>query len=182
MKKFLIGAAIFLVFMGIGGIYRLFWFRSHQIGIFERKFAYKELADSKLGGKTPQETWNLYLDALEKGDVDLAVQYWVPEAREDIKQISYKRKNANLLTEYARNHSRHLIEVKKQDQFLQKGEKLYSYRYIKEKKIEFIGVDDKITEDFLKAYWIEQKTDRVETQERITLQLNSYTHKWLIKE
>ena len=29
------------------------------------------------GGNTPQETWNMFIDALEKGDVELASKYFV---------------------------------------------------------------------------------------------------------
>src|SRR3989344_9151310 len=28
------------------------------------------------GGKTPEETWAMYIDALKKGDIDLAIKYY----------------------------------------------------------------------------------------------------------
>lgn len=34
------------------------------------------------GGKTPEETWRLYLDALKKGDIELASKYFVVEERD----------------------------------------------------------------------------------------------------
>ena len=37
---------------------------------------YKTLAEDTYGGKTPQETLNMFIDALEKGDIDLASKYF----------------------------------------------------------------------------------------------------------
>jgi hypothetical protein len=53
----------------------------------------KPYREDVYGGKTPEETWALFLDALRKGDVELASKYFVPE-----KQIEWKeaiRKTAN---------------------------------------------------------------------------------------
>ena len=47
----------------------------------------KELYDMQLadtyGGKTPQETLSLYIEAVEKGDYELASKYFVIEKREE---------------------------------------------------------------------------------------------------
>lgn len=42
----------------------------------------KPYREDVYGGKTPEETWALFLDALRKGDVELASKYIVPEKRE----------------------------------------------------------------------------------------------------
>jgi hypothetical protein len=34
------------------------------------------------GGKTPEETWSMFLDALKKGDIDLASKYYDVEHQE----------------------------------------------------------------------------------------------------
>ena len=42
----------------------------------------KQLADT-VGGKTPQETLRMYIEAVEKGDYELASKYFVIEKQED---------------------------------------------------------------------------------------------------
>jgi len=37
---------------------------------------YKTLAEDTYGGKTPQETLDMFIDALERGDIDLASKYF----------------------------------------------------------------------------------------------------------
>jgi hypothetical protein len=60
---------------------------------FEKKTEEFQLALSKpyrednYGGKTPEETWAMFLDALRKGDVELASKYFVPEKQEEWKSI-----------------------------------------------------------------------------------------------
>ncbi|PCI30550.1 hypothetical protein COB52_01465 [Candidatus Kaiserbacteria bacterium] len=44
----------------------------------------KYAADTK-GGKTPKETWDLFVSALERGDTDEAASYFIPEKREEMK-------------------------------------------------------------------------------------------------
>lgn len=39
----------------------------------------KPYREDTYGGKTPEETWSLFLDALKKKDVELASKYFVPE-------------------------------------------------------------------------------------------------------
>lgn len=51
----------------------------HGVGM---KMAYQ---NDRYGGETPEETLALYIDALEKRDVDLAARYYVPEKSNDIK-------------------------------------------------------------------------------------------------
>ena len=48
---------------------------------YEQEILEKRMADT-YGGKTPQETLQLYIDAVEKGDYELASKYFVEEKRE----------------------------------------------------------------------------------------------------
>lgn len=50
-----------------------------------------------MGGKTPQETTSLFISALEKNDLALAVRYFVPEAREKEAENLTLLKDANIL-------------------------------------------------------------------------------------
>jgi hypothetical protein len=47
----------------------------------QEAFYQKQLADT-YGGKTPQETLQMYIDAVEKGDYELASKYFVVEKQE----------------------------------------------------------------------------------------------------
>ncbi|MBI1998711.1 MAG: hypothetical protein HYS73_00025 [Parcubacteria group bacterium] len=44
-----------------------------------------EYANDTYGGATPEETLALFIAALEKGDIELASKYFLPEDREEIK-------------------------------------------------------------------------------------------------
>jgi len=52
---------------------------------------------SNVGGKTPQETLNLFIKNLEKNDLISAVKYFVPENREVESEDLTKLYNINLL-------------------------------------------------------------------------------------
>ena len=48
------------------------------------------------GGDTPEETWNMFIDALEKGDVELASKYFVVEKQEEMaNEIKIGLENGN---------------------------------------------------------------------------------------
>ncbi|MDP3795064.1 MAG: hypothetical protein Q8R13_04000 [bacterium] len=54
----------------------------------------KEIAEDPYGGETPEETLRLFIDALKKGDTDLAAKYFVydeqEEWREDLTVLKQK--------------------------------------------------------------------------------------------
>lgn len=184
IKNIFVGILIFAFFLTLGGIFRYFWLFKHQKAIFEKKYIYKEWVESKLGGKTPQETWNLYLDALEKEDIDLAIQYFVPEGREGVKKVMIERKQAGVLQRYAKNHSRKLQEIKNPQKYLENNEKIFTHKYIEDKFVDFADLEaaSKEYQESTKSYWEQQKSDLVETQDDVIFKLNKYSNKWLIKE
>lgn len=51
----------------------------------------------KLGGKTPQETLKMLITALEKNDLTLATQYFIPENRETVSEDLLRLDNTKLL-------------------------------------------------------------------------------------
>lgn len=83
---------IFYIFLGLVLFILVWWVGS---AVYSGWMGYKwekqteefQLALSKpyredtYGGKTPEETWGMFLDALKKGDVELASKYIVPEKR-----------------------------------------------------------------------------------------------------
>lgn len=79
------GIMLLFLFILLGMMVQGIW-ENYQL---EKKTEQFQLALSKpyredtYGGKTPEETWSLFLDALRKGDLELASKYIVPEKREE---------------------------------------------------------------------------------------------------
>ena len=44
----------------------------------------KAMKADKYGGETPEETWTMFIDALEAGDTDLAAKYFVLEKQDEM--------------------------------------------------------------------------------------------------
>ncbi len=57
------------------------------------------------GGKTPEETWAMFLEALKKGDVELASKYFVVEKQGERGQDLQLAKNKNRLEEIIQKFS-----------------------------------------------------------------------------
>ena len=55
--------------------------------------------NDKYGGKTPEETFDLFLEALRKEDVDLASRYFVIKKQDEWKKTLEKYKENSLLAE-----------------------------------------------------------------------------------
>ena len=90
--KIVVGAFIAL-FLLVGGFafYRAYkdWTAQEKIERlaeairnWEKENYERQLADT-YGGKTPQETLKMYIEAVEKGDYELASKYFIEEKRED---------------------------------------------------------------------------------------------------
>src|SRR3989338_2945348 len=83
------------------------------------------------GGKTPEETWAMYIDALKKGDIDLASRYYAVGRIEGvpIDEIYTKKQNGQL-QEWIRE-----LETLKRDeqQFSSYEDSYYFYNYFNEK-------------------------------------------------
>lgn len=80
------------------------------------------------GGKTPEETWAMFLDALKKGDVELASKYFVVEKQEGWKITIKKTIDAGKLNLVISNLSSGL----KKDGEMQQESKAYYYYEFKD--------------------------------------------------
>ncbi|NMB92454.1 MAG: hypothetical protein GYA31_02425 [Parcubacteria group bacterium] len=103
-KKYLI---IFILLLAIG-LFSGFsiWFLSPQMkqarqlkkGIenFNQtlKAAEKKYANDTYGGITPEETYQLFLEALKKQDIDLASKYFILDKQEEYKNLFTQIKNS----------------------------------------------------------------------------------------
>lgn len=90
----------------------------------------KPYREDTYGGKTPEETWGMFLDALKKGDVELASNYIVPEKREEELEFLKKEQaidNLKLLTEQFSTNMRRDLEVSS-------DETIYFVYTVKDKK------------------------------------------------
>mgnify|MGYP001577108415 CR=1 FL=1 len=106
--KFVVGFLAIIV-LAVGGLlgWNLYQLRSGREAV--NKFAedlerlgdelyQKQLADT-VGGKTPQETLRMYIEAVEKGDYELASKYFVIEKQEE-EAVSLKRAGREFIREY----------------------------------------------------------------------------------
>ncbi len=75
----------------------------------------KPYREDTYGGKTPEETWEMFLDALKKGDVELASKYVVPEKREKRLGDMIKAKEENRLPGILEKYSLKLEKEADQD-------------------------------------------------------------------
>lgn len=66
------------------------WKTNHQIEALEKPYR-----TDKVGGKTPEETFDLFISALKKGDTDLASKYFVIQKQESWRKTleEYERKD-----------------------------------------------------------------------------------------
>lgn len=87
--------------------------------------------DDTYGGKTPEETWGMFLDALKKGDIELASKYYAvgvaAAGRVPVDRI-YKKKQNGELDEWIKE----LEGLKKSSREPLEGEANYYYDYFDE--------------------------------------------------
>ncbi len=83
--KFLGGGAV-LILLGAAALYAPGYWQKYQVdkAIAELERPYRE---DVYGGKTPEETFDMFLDALKNGDIELASKYFAVR-----KQTEYKEK------------------------------------------------------------------------------------------
>lgn len=85
------------------------------------------------GGKTPEETYNLYLNALKNGDIELASRYYWWDKQEKEKQRLEKLKKEGKLEEYV-NSLPDWSEMKEEEYWNPKGRR-YSWIEILEEAV-----------------------------------------------
>lgn len=91
----------------------------------------KQYAEDPYGGDTPEETLRLFVDALKKGDTDLAAKYFIMEKQEEW------RKNLNISKE--KNNVSTLIKIVERANY---GKEIYKNHYL------FSIVNDNNEEEF----------------------------------
>ncbi|MCH7883393.1 hypothetical protein IIA95_03195 [Patescibacteria group bacterium] len=84
-KKF-IGGFLGIIFLSLATLYITQTYFSPERQA-ERRLAEleRQYAEDTYGGKTPEETLELFIDALKAGDIELASKYFVIDEQEEIK-------------------------------------------------------------------------------------------------
>ncbi|MGC8981525.1 MAG: hypothetical protein ACP5JU_01065 [Minisyncoccia bacterium] len=182
IKSTLSKIGIFLLFLVIGFSFRILWFFFPQKEIMEYKFIEKPLREAKGGGKTPEETWINYLNALEKEDIEGALMYVWPENREGVRKTLERLREGGLIIKFAKNHSKGLIKNQTIQNTLEKDEQSFYYKYIKEKDIElFFVLNDPQLKKIEESHWEQKGLKSEPATFTIIFKYNPYTKTWFIK-
>ena len=104
-SKSIIRSVIVLILILSLGFFGLWFLSGEKINIKNQNTSQiktvinEEINDKygELGGKTPQETLKMFITALEKNDLTLAAQYFIPENRETVSEDLSRLDNTNLL-------------------------------------------------------------------------------------
>jgi len=190
-KNFLILGFVFLIGLISGGFFRFWIFAKWQVYLFEKNVIEKDIAQTKLGGKTPEETWNLFLNALNNKNINLALQYIILSERE-----KYKKYFENLIKEGKYDYelkkigNREIIEIPRKIG-MDEDEKIYSY--LSQKDLENQIKNMLNNKDFQKM--LKQEDSLIKIPEEfiiktsipyyvpyVIFKYNKYTNKWIIKE
>jgi uncharacterized membrane protein len=81
----------------------------------------KEAADT-YGGATPEETWRLFIDALEQEDAELAAKYFVVDKQEEIRKELEESKKLGNIVKYAK-----LIDIEKRGKYQDDEKEYYTF-------------------------------------------------------
>ena len=75
--------------LGLGTLFAIDYIRYQKSPEYQVMKEYERMeqvyAEDTYGGSTPEETLNLFIDALKRGDVDLASKYFVVDKQEEQK-------------------------------------------------------------------------------------------------
>jgi len=93
-------AAGFIIFVMLNGREFLAnYFLSREQEKIQEEFE-RPYREDKYGGKTPEETFDMFLDALRKGDIDLASKYFVLDKQEQWRGALKQLKDQDILSDF----------------------------------------------------------------------------------
>ena len=104
------GGAVAIAVLGIGALFAVDYLRYQNSPEYQAEMQAeqikKEYAEDPYGGDTPEETLGLFVDALKKGDIDLAAKYFVLDRQDQWREDLEKIKDKGLLDEMVRDLER----------------------------------------------------------------------------
>ena len=103
--------AVFVALLGWVGLYAVRYFQSQNNPEYKEKEEArkeaerikKEYESDPYGGNTPEETLSLFIDALQKGDTELAAKYFIIDKQDQWRADLALMKEKNLLGEMVRD-------------------------------------------------------------------------------
>ena len=112
--KFL-GIAAGIAVLGLGAVYGTQYLRYRNSpeykAVQDLENLQKQYAEDTFGGDTPEETLRLFVDALKKGDTDLAAKYFVLDKQQEWREDLAKIKEKGLLKSMIRDLEKTNLKV-----------------------------------------------------------------------
>jgi hypothetical protein len=109
------------------------WRIGYQWKKFETEFT-NYLKDDKYGGKTPEETYNMFIGALKSGDVEIASKYFYWEKQVDEQSRLQKMEDEGKLGDYINNLPK-WGDLRETNNYNVEGEKKYMWMGISTESI-----------------------------------------------
>jgi hypothetical protein len=191
MRQVLVSVIIFLIFFLLGASLRAIWFFTFQKRYLEYLWFEKPLkttlAKMKGGADSPQEAWEKYLSALERGDIEEAIRYWWEGEKADLRYYKIL-KEKGLLKKYA-DCDKSLIFVedvdltkKYNDQYIKYAppEKKFKVRCRSYKEVEEALITTEGEKILNEKFWEAQKSNVIEEWSEFIFKYNPKTKKWFI--
>lgn len=135
---------ILLALLVIWLINSLFPFLTNRFESWQARRAYEKLSEpyykDTYGGKTPEETYDMFIAALKKGDTDLAAKYFVIEKQDDWKETLTEYKNSGSLNNFAGElENTKKVWIKSEKSTLELVSFVYTNTIKEDKEVEFEG-------------------------------------------
>ncbi|MFY9462229.1 MAG: hypothetical protein WAP51_03450 [Candidatus Sungiibacteriota bacterium] len=97
------GGGVVIALLGVGVMYGLQYYQYRKSPEYQAQKYFEDLqkryAEDTYGGDTPEETLQLFIDALKKGDVELASKYFILDKQAEQKQYLISVKDKDFLDE-----------------------------------------------------------------------------------
>ena len=121
-----VGGGAAIVAVGAGALFLIDYIRYQKSPEYramqEVEKIKREYAEDPYGGQTPEETLRLFIDALKKGDTDLAAKYFVLDKqdqwREDLTRIKDKGLLDDMVRDLERLGNKYPLREKDQSRFI----------------------------------------------------------------
>ncbi len=110
------------------------WQYQRQLDALEKPYK-----TDKIGGQTPEETFDLFISALKKGDVDLASKYFVIQKQDDWKKTLEEYKTNSLLANFVLELENTRKEWRKNDSGDSEIVEFYSTVVVDQEVLDFNG-------------------------------------------
>jgi len=168
-KRFLV--LLIIVAIALGAFLFIQWYkdpmRQYNKMMEELERPYRE---DTYGGKTPEETLRMYLDALKKGDLELAAKYRRIDAQERELELLKESSEKGFLESYIKNIEEAIAKNQTETNF--RGDVTYYWYIVAEKDSPVLFQGEKVGDVIIK------KGQRV--KDGITLTKNEFINLWKI--